>query len=187
MSAPRFIHRFMRTTTTMRPTTTFTRPFSITTARPEKDPKDNDPSHAARAPSFAPEHRDIQSSRTNQSIPNTTSTMTSDYPKVGERTSPPEMLNSVNPNYRPADPYPGRVEHFTGGGQESGAQKPELGVGEMEGIRFRVEPLKRKGEDVTTLRARLLCKLPFPLPYTSYRCYRLIPGVQNIYPGKHGS
>ena len=68
------------------------------------------------------------------------------------------MINSVDPKYRPADPYPGRIEHFTGGRQESGAQKPELGVGEMEGITFKVEPLKRKGEDVTTQRARLLCE-----------------------------
>ena len=162
MSAPRLIHRFLRTTTTMRPTTTFTRPFTITAARLEKDPKDKDPSHADVAPSLAPEHRDVQTSKIpNQFIPNTTSTMTGDYPKVGERTSPPEMLNSVNPEYRPADPYPGRVEHLTGGRQESGAQKPELGVGEMEGIRFRVEPLKRKGEDAATMRARLLCKLFF--------------------------
>ncbi|KAE8383504.1 WD40 repeat-like protein [Aspergillus bertholletiae] len=57
----------------------------------------------------------------------------------------------------PADSYPGRVEHFTGGRQEeTGAQKPELDVGEMEGITFKVEPLKRTGEDVTTIRARLL-------------------------------
>lgn len=83
--------------------------------------------------------------------------MTGDYPKVGAKSAPPEMLSSVDPNYKPADPYPGRVEHFTGGRQESGAQKPELGVGEMEGITFKVEPLKRKGEDSATMRARLLC------------------------------
>ncbi|OLN85954.1 Succinate dehydrogenase assembly factor 2, mitochondrial [Colletotrichum chlorophyti] len=32
----------------------------------------------------------------------------------------------------------------------------ELGVGEFEGIKFRVEPLRRKGEDERTMRARLL-------------------------------
>ncbi|KAA8649867.1 hypothetical protein EYZ11_005871 [Aspergillus tanneri] len=58
----------------------------------------------------------------------------------------PETLNS----------YSGRVEHFTGGRQEFGAQKPELGVGEMEGITFKVEPLRRTGEDLATMRARLL-------------------------------
>lgn len=87
--------------------------------------------------------------------------MTKDYPKVGEKSAPPEMLSSVDPDYRPADPYPGKVEHFTGGRQETGAQKPELGVGEMEGITFKVEPLKRTGEDMATMRARLLCWFPF--------------------------
>ncbi|RAK91384.1 WD40 repeat-like protein [Aspergillus costaricaensis CBS 115574] len=110
-----------------------------------------------RAPSTAPEHRKNQTNKPpNPHVPNTTSTMTKDFPKVGEKPAPPEMLNSVDPNYRPADPYPGRVEHFTGGRQETGAQKPELGVGEMEGITFKVEPLRREGEDVTTMRARLL-------------------------------
>jgi hypothetical protein len=89
--------------------------------------------------------------------------MTKDFPNVGEKPSPPEMLNSVDPNYRPADPYPGRIEHFTGGRQQSGAQKPELGVGEMEGITFKVEPLKRAGEDAATMRARLLCLSTYPV------------------------
>ncbi|KAE8348906.1 WD40 repeat-like protein [Aspergillus coremiiformis] len=92
----------------------------------------------------------------NQKVPNTTSTMTRDYPKVGEKPVPPERTSSVDSNYKRADPYPGKVEHFTGGRQKTGAQKPELGVGEMEGIKFKVEPLKRTGEDVSTIRARLL-------------------------------
>ncbi|RAL01145.1 40S ribosomal RACK1 domain-containing protein [Aspergillus ibericus CBS 121593] len=110
-----------------------------------------------RAPSTAPEHRKNQTNKPpNPNVPNTTSTMTKDFPKVGAKSAPPELLNSVDPNYKPADPYPGKVEHFTGGRQETGAQKPELGVGEMEGITFKVEPLRRTGEDVTTMRARLL-------------------------------
>ncbi|OHE91560.1 hypothetical protein CORC01_13157 [Colletotrichum orchidophilum] len=36
------------------------------------------------------------------------------------------------------------------------AVNSELGVGEFEGIKFRVEPLRRKGEDERTMRARLL-------------------------------
>lgn len=90
--------------------------------------------------------------------------MTNDFPKVGDRSAPPETLNSVDPNYTPADPYGGKVEHFTGGRQRPGERKPELGVGEMEGITFKVEPIRRVGEDPTTMRARLLCLLPFPLP-----------------------
>ncbi|KAE8136673.1 WD40 repeat-like protein [Aspergillus pseudotamarii] len=110
-----------------------------------------------RAPSTAPEHREYQTNRPpNQYVPNTTSTMTRDFPKAGEKSVPPEFVSAVDPNYKPADPYPGKVEHFTGGRQETGAQKPELGVGEMEGITFKVEPLKRSGEDVSTIRARLL-------------------------------
>ncbi|CEO60008.1 Putative Succinate dehydrogenase assembly factor 2, mitochondrial [Penicillium brasilianum] len=56
----------------------------------------------------------------------------------------------------PEDAYTGKLEHFTGGRQDQGPQKPELEVGEMEGITFKVEPLKRSGEDTTTMRARLL-------------------------------
>ncbi|KAE8417001.1 WD40 repeat-like protein [Aspergillus pseudocaelatus] len=116
-------------------------------------PKDDN----GRAPSTAPEHREYQTNRPpNQYVPNTTSTMTRDFPKAGEKSVPPEFVSAVDPNYKPADPYPGKVEHFTGGRQETGAQKPELGVGEMEGITFKVEPLKRSGEDVSTIRARLL-------------------------------
>jgi hypothetical protein len=112
-----------------------------------------------RTPSTAEEHREIQKKRPlNQHVPNTTSTQTDDFPKVGASTSPPEFLSSVDPNYKPADSYPGRIEHLTGGRQPPGPQKPELEVGEMEGITFKVEPLKRKGEDATTMRARLLCR-----------------------------
>lgn len=154
MSAPRLITRFLRpsTATTKLP---FTRTFSTTTIRSSDHENDK---RLRPDLSTAPEHRKNQTSKpANQAIPNTTSTMTGDYPKVGAKSAPPEMLSSVDPNYKPADPYPGRVEHFTGGRQESGAQKPELGVGEMEGITFKVEPLKRKGEDSATMRARLLC------------------------------
>lgn len=153
MSAPRLLSRVLRPLpTTSTPFSALNRSFGSTALR-FKDSNE-------RAHPNVSDHRDIQTNKPpNQAVPNTTSTMTKDYPKVGEKTAPPEMLNSVNPNYRPADPYPGKVEHFTGGRQESGAQKPELGVGEMEGITFKVEPLKRAGEDTATMRARLLCML----------------------------
>lgn len=47
-----------------------------------------------------------------------------------------------------------------GGSQDGKAQEgtnAELGVGEMEGGAFKVEPLRRTGEDANTMRARLLC------------------------------
>lgn len=153
MSAPRLI-RLLRPSPSVR-LTTLSRPFGTTAIRP-KDGED-------RAPSTAPEHRDYQTSRpANQFVPNTTSTMTKDYPNVGTRPAPPELLSSVDPNYKPADPYPGKVEHLTGGGLNRGPQKPELGVGEMEGITFKVEPLKRTNEDTATKRARLLCSFANP-------------------------
>jgi hypothetical protein len=42
--------------------------------------------------------------------------------------------------------------HGNGYEHSNGAQKPELGVGEMEGITFKVEPLKRVGEELATKR-----------------------------------
>lgn len=153
MSAPRLMGRFLRPLpATSASLSGLNRSFGTTALR-FKDSNE-------RAHPNVSEHRDNQTTKgPNQAVPNTTTTMTKDYPKVGERTAPPDMLNSVDPNYRPADPYPGKVEHFTGGRQETGAQKPELGVGEMEGITFKVEPLKRVGEDTATMRARLLCML----------------------------
>ncbi|EPS33375.1 Succinate dehydrogenase assembly factor 2 [Penicillium oxalicum] len=56
----------------------------------------------------------------------------------------------------PEDAYTGKLEHFTGGRQDQGPAKPELEVGEMEGITFKVEPLRRTNEDTSTMRARLL-------------------------------
>lgn len=44
-------------------------------------------------------------------------------------------------NNGPFDPIPGH----------------EMGVGELEGAKFRIEPLRRTGEDAETMRARLTC------------------------------
>lgn len=128
-----------------------TRTFASTTSRGKDEPQ--------RIHSTAPEHREYKKSRSlNPAVPNTTSTNTNDFPKVGKVKAPPDLLSSVDPNYKPSDPNPGKIEHVTGGTQESGAQKPELGVGEIEGITFKVEPLRREGEDHSTKRARLLCR-----------------------------
>lgn len=40
----------------------------------------------------------------------------------------------------------------------------ELGVGELEGAKFKVEPLRRHGEDAETMRARLTCSFPASSP-----------------------
>lgn len=38
-----------------------------------------------------------------------------------------------------------------------GPAQGELGVGELQGAKFKIEPLRRVGEDSNTKRARLLC------------------------------
>lgn len=177
MAIPRIANRL----SVLRPSirvATLSRPFGTTVIR-SKDGED-------RAPSTAHDHRAYQKSKPdNPFVPNSTSTMTRDYPNVGTRPAPPDLLSSVDPNYKPADPYPGRVEHFTGGRQERGPQKPELGVGEMEGIKFKVEPLKRTGEDSATKRARLLC--PFSVPSSIVYCLNKVADNLQIKAGREES
>ncbi|PGH30956.1 hypothetical protein GX50_06267 [[Emmonsia] crescens] len=111
-----------------------------------------------RGHSNAPSHRETQKSKPlNPHLTNTTSTSTNDFPKVGAKPAPPDLITAANPDYQPRDAVPSNMERMTGGTTNTdGGRKPELGVGEMEGITFKVEPLKRDGEDVTTMRARLL-------------------------------
>ena len=86
-------------------------------------------------------------------------------PKVGADKAPPELLPSaVDPDFVPTDAVPRNTEKMTGHTQaresDPGPPPPpdaELGVGEMEGAEIKVEPLRRTGEDVNTIRARLLC------------------------------
>ena len=85
-------------------------------------------------------------------------------PSVGADKAPPELLTSVDPNFTPKDSVPENTERMTGGtqkGRPDDGPNAELGVGEMEGGKFKVEPLRRTGEDGNTMRARLLC--PFIL------------------------
>jgi hypothetical protein len=48
-----------------------------------------------------------------------------------------------------------------GSGDDSKVSASELEVGEMEGGNFKIEPLRRTGEDSNTMRARLQCSSPF--------------------------
>lgn len=81
-------------------------------------------------------------------------------PSIGADKAPPELITSVDPDFVPKDSVPENTERMTGdtqkGSTEDGPNK-ELDVGEMEGGQFRVEPLRRTGEDGNTMRARLLC------------------------------
>lgn len=152
MSTIRLVHRLVRPPMShLSSTRSAARSFSAA-FKPQAN-KDSD-----RAHSTTPQHRVNQTEKSpNPAVPSTTSTLTKDFPKAGEKNPPPDLLNSADPNYKPVDTYPGKVEHYTGGRQQHGAQKPELEVGEMEGITFKVEPLRRVGEDISTMRARLLC------------------------------
>ncbi|KAL1648488.1 Succinate dehydrogenase assembly factor 2 mitochondrial [Diplodia intermedia] len=106
------------------------------------------------------EHRKKQMEKPlNPHMTNTTSTIANDLPSLGKDSPPPEMLTSVDPNFVPKDSKPEKTERMTGGTQkgapEAGANS-ELGVGELEGAKFRIEPIQRVGEDANTMRARLI-------------------------------
>lgn len=103
----------------------------------------------------------------NPHMTNTTSTIANEMPSIGEDAAPPELLTSVKKDFVPKDSVVENTEKMTGGTQ---AGKPESGmnadleVGEIEGGTFKVEPIRRTGEDVNTTRARLLCKLEPLIP-----------------------
>ena len=109
----------------------------------------------------APGHRESQKDTPlNPHMTNTNSTISNEMPSIGADKPPPELISTVDPDYVPKDSVPENTERMTGqtqkGGPESGPNS-ELGVGEMEGAEFKVEPLRRTGEDANTMRARLLC------------------------------
>lgn len=121
--------------------------------------------NAQRHPN-ADAHGEAQKNKENvPHMTNTTSTFNEKMPSVGADKPPPEFISAVDPDYKPTDANPENTERMTGGTQPGDPDKvsmPDLGVGEMEGASFKVEPLRRTGEDSTTMRARLLCPL---LPY----------------------
>jgi len=96
----------------------------------------------------------------NPHMTNTNSTFHNEMPKIGEDKAPPEFISSVEPEYVPTDKRPENTERMTGGTQSGDPSKvslsDDLAVGEMEGATFKVEPLRRTGEDTATMRARLL-------------------------------
>lgn len=143
----------------VRPATVAIRPLSTSFPRRLANEREHE---------TTPAWRDIQKSKpTGPHLTNTTSTIANEMPSVGADKAPPELLTSVDPDFTPKDSVPENTERMTGGTQagapESGPNS-ELDVGEMDGAKFRVEPLRRTGEDGNTMRARLLC--PF-LNYTN--------------------
>lgn len=110
----------------------------------------------------ADEYRRIMTEKPlNPHMTNTNSTISNEMPSIGKDSAPPELITSVDPDFTPKDSVPENTERMTGGTQEpgpAGGVNAELDVGEIEGASFRVEPLRRTGEDANTMRARLLCQ-----------------------------
>lgn len=119
------------------------------------------------------DHRRIQSEKQlNPHMTNTNSTITNNMPSVGAQKAPPELISSVDPDFVPKDSIPENTERMTGGTQRQASgtgESMEMGVGEMQGAKFRIEPLRRTGEDENTMRARLLCEYQIQLS-NSGRC-----------------
>ena len=105
---------------------------------------------------------------------NTNSTIANEMPSVGADKAPPELITSVDPDFVPKDSVPDNTKSMTGdsqkGAPESGPNA-ELEVGEMEGAKFKVEPLRRTGEDGNTMRARLLCPFLYLMHFSNSFCY----------------
>lgn len=104
----------------------------------------------------------MKSKPLNPHLTNTTSTIANEMPSIGKDAAPPELITSVDPDFTPKDSVPENTQRMTGSTQD-GAPKQngannDLQVGEIEGGSFRVEPLRRTGEDPNTMRARLLCQ-----------------------------
>ncbi|KAK4539454.1 hypothetical protein LTR36_010931 [Oleoguttula mirabilis] len=114
----------------------------------------------ARGNDTAEQYRKFQMEKpTNPHMTNTNSTISNEMPSVGKDAAPPELLTSADPGFTPKDSVPENTERMTGGTQKpapEGGPNADLKVGEIEGGSFRVEPLRRTGEDVNTMRARLV-------------------------------
>ncbi|KAK6431784.1 Succinate dehydrogenase assembly factor 2 mitochondrial [Oleoguttula sp. CCFEE 5521] len=95
----------------------------------------------------------------NPHMTNTTSTIANDMPSIGKDNAPPELITNVDPNFTPKDSVPENTERMTGGTQADApkdGKNADLDVGEIDGGTFKVEPLRRTGEDDNTMRARLI-------------------------------
>lgn len=119
------------------------------------------PEHKDRVHPNAEEYRKTQTEKPdNPHMTNTSSTIANEMPSLGKDGPPPEFITNVDPNYVPKDSVPENTERMTGGtqaGSPKDGPNAELEVGEMEGAKIKIEPLRREGEDASTMRARLLC------------------------------
>ncbi|KAF2275356.1 DUF339-domain-containing protein [Westerdykella ornata] len=161
----------------------FSRPFSAYSPRQHPEPKNDFSNLNKRGNPNCEEYRKFQmQTPLNPHLTGTTSAIANDLPSVGENASPPDMLAAANKAGEqgkgdPVDSVPENMERMTGGtqggsnkgasasgqpkgtsGELNAGQKEgtELGVGELEGAKFKIEPMRRTGEDEATMRARLL-------------------------------
>lgn len=98
----------------------------------------------------------------NPHMTNTNSTIANQMPAAGKDSVPPELITSVDGDFTPKDSIPDNTSRMTGGSQDANPASgvnSDLDVGEIEGGSFRVEPLRRSGEDTATIKARLICSL----------------------------
>lgn len=184
MSTSRILPRAFRTLKPLRPSSTTYRPFSssIRSLIDEQTEKQKSVPLNERGNDNLDTHRKAQmETPLNPHMTNTNSTIANDMPSVGVDSPPPEFISIVDGKFTPEDSTPENTDRMTGGTQEGGpnqgqgqeqkqSSQPsnsggaidpktegELGVGEIDGGQFRVEPLRRTGEDANTMRARLLC------------------------------
>lgn len=61
-------------------------------------------------------------------------------------------------------PFTSVVRYYSSNQQPPAQEGAELGVGELQGANFKIEPLRRVGEDDKTKRARLICTTAHNLP-----------------------
>ena len=141
----------------MRAAPRFARPLSTTACRFESGFE----ALNARKNDTASEYEKIQKEKPlNPHMTNTTSTIANEMPNVGKDAAPPELITSIDGDFTPKDSIPENTDRMTGGTQKAAPESgvnADLEVGEIEGGKFRVEPLRRTGEDLNTLRARLIC------------------------------
>jgi hypothetical protein len=137
-----------------RPSMVFTRPLTSTSRRMAG------PGNAKEHQTTA-DHRKIQLNKPlNLHAGNPNSMIDNEVPLVGAQKAPPELITSVDPEFIPKNSVLENTERMTGGTRKGALENglnAEMGVGEMEGAKFKVEPLRRTGEDANTMRARLLC------------------------------
>ena len=150
----------------IRPISIRGRPLSTSLPRLFEKPHENE---------NAPGWRETQKSKpSGPHMTNTNSTIANEMPSVGADKAPPELITSVDPDFVPKDSVPENTERMTSGTQKGAPESgpnAELEVGEIEGAKFKVEPLRRTGEDGNTMRARLLCPFLFR-SFLIYTCKR---------------